>query len=204
MAAIQPSRLERLLKQLDPERSIQEVRRRVEHALAHFPLPVAQTTRWDQFRTCLIHFYCYAQSCALRLPAIREPDAELDWGFCCQLLHREYGRNGDKTAFEMARTGQEGGLRRVLRNLAWRMARQYAENEIRARVYTLWNGLSLEEKLALPDEYLARYGHLIPSELREGSAGRVRADFPAFLVEHARVLDRLRSVRFPEDVKQED
>ena len=91
----------------------------------------------------------------------------------------------------MARTGTEGGLYRVLRDMAQTMAADYAENELAARVNSYWNDLSTDEKLAAPDEYLRRFGHLLPSELTEGGAWRVRANFPTVLQEHSRLIQRL-------------
>ncbi len=75
-----------------------------------------------------------------------------------------------QTAFEMARTGVEGGLNAVLRKFAEVQAREYAENEIKGRISRYWEGLSADEKLRATDEYLAEYGRLLPSELTEHGA----------------------------------
>ena len=111
-----------------------------------------------------------------------------------QSLVRAYGSNGEKAAFEMARTGNEGGLYAVLKKMAQTMGEHYAENEVSAKVLFYWNGLTVPEKLAAADEYLGKYGHLLPSELTEGSAGRVRANLPKVLEEHPRLLRRLRGI----------
>ena len=58
-----------------------------------------------------------------------------------------------------------------------------------------WNGLSLPEKLAAPDEYLREFAHLLPEELVDGSAARVRADFPKVLEEHVRLVESTRQLR---------
>ena len=42
------------------------------------------------------------------------------------------------------------------------------------------------------DEYLKKYGHLLPSELTEGSAARVRANFPKVLAQHPKILQKTR------------
>ncbi|GAG41001.1 unnamed protein product, partial [marine sediment metagenome] len=116
---------------------------------------------------------------------------DFDWGRALSILTKAYGPNGEKAAFEMARTGTEGGLYRVLRETAQTMAAEYAENEVGARINNYWNDLSTDERLAAPDEYLRRFGHLLPSELTEGGAWRVRANFSKVLQEHSRLIQRL-------------
>jgi len=110
------------------------------------------------------------------------------------MLLKEYGLNGDKAAFEMARTGVEGGFYSVLKAVANRMMEEYIGNEITAKISSFWYALSTDEKFAVTEEYLSKYGHLLPPELTEGSAARVKADFVKVLEEHARMIKRLRNI----------
>ena len=106
----------------------------------------------------------------------------------------EYGVNGEKAAFEMVRTGTEGGLYRVLKAVAGRIIADCAENKIAARISNFWETLSIDERLAVSQEYLDKYGHLLPSELTSGSAARVRANFLQVLQEHPNTVKRLRNI----------
>ena len=54
--------------------------------------------------------------------------------------------------------------------------------------------LSPDERHAACAAYLSRYGHLLPSELTEGYAARVRARFPQLLAEHPRMLQRVNRI----------
>jgi hypothetical protein len=110
------------------------------------------------------------------------------------LLRGIYGSHGEKAAFELARTGQEGGLRAVLRASATRLLDETSRREVHARVASYWDGLSADAKSAAVREYLHKYGHLLPAELTEGSAARVFGTFPRILEEHPYVLRRLRGV----------
>jgi hypothetical protein len=110
------------------------------------------------------------------------------------MLRNIYGPGGEKVAFEKARTGNEGGLYAVLKALALTMGEHYAENEIRARIDQYWNQLTADEKLAAAGEYVGRYGHLLPSEMTEGSAGRILASFPRVLEMHPNLLQKIRRV----------
>ena len=127
----------------------------------------------------------------------RQPFAvnpKMHFGKTCRLLMKAFGSDGEKTAANMAIHGIEGGLRRVLKTLALGLAEEFSGNEIRGRVGVYWNSLSLEEKLAAPKEYLAKYGHLLPADVTECSAARVRGFFPKFLENHPETLRRLRHV----------
>ena len=105
-----------------------------------------------------------------------------------------YGRSGEKAAFEFSRTGNEGGLYGVLKAVAMRIADDLSKNEIAARVNAFWRSHSPEEVLEASREYLARYGHLLPSELTEASAARIVANFPKVLENHPKLVQRLRRV----------
>jgi hypothetical protein len=185
------SKLDQLLDSIHPRRTIDEVSGRIDEAINTFSAGSSQITEWDDFRKCLVSFMQHVQARALRSREVCETDLDFCWGLCCRLLAKKYGRNGEKAAFEMARTGNEGGLYAVLKQIARTMADEYSQNEIGARIYHFWDPLSADEKLAATDEYLKKFGHLLPSELTEGSAARIRVDFPKVLQEHPRMLQRI-------------
>jgi hypothetical protein len=91
----------------------------------------------------------------------------------------------------MARTGNEGGLYAVLKALAMRMAEQYTRNEVSAKVSFFLDSLSVDEFLAAADEYVSKYRHILPSEMTEKGAGRIKANFEKVLNEHPFVIQRL-------------
>ena len=191
-----PSDLDRLLDSIDPRRTLQEAERRAGEAINSFPEPRSQITRWEDFRGYLVQFLRHVEAHVLRLQGGHAcaMATGFDWARCSQALIQAYGPNGEKAAFEMARTGNGGGLYAVLKKMAEHLSEQFAETEIAARVSRFWDGLSAHEQLAASDEYLGRYGHLLPSELTEGSAARLRANLPAVLREHPRMVARLRRV----------
>jgi hypothetical protein len=188
------SGLDQLLESIDPQRTLDETDAQVDEAINSFPLPCAEVTQWDEFRLYLIGFMRHIEAAVLHVRAMPGTSLDFEWGRCVRFLIQEYGRHGEKAAFEMARTGNEGGLYAVLRKLARRIARQYGESEVAAKVGTWWDRLSADQKLATADEYLRKYGHLLPSELTEGSAARIRANFPKVLEEHPRLLQRMRQL----------
>jgi hypothetical protein len=188
------TKLDRLLESIDPARTLDQVSARADEALNSFKVKSGIIEDWEEFRTVLTKFYRHVENVVLRLRPSRSLDPDIDWGRCYQRLIKEYGPNGEKAAFEMVRTGTEHGLYGVLKAVARRMADGYAGNEIAARISNFWETLSTDEELAVCDEYLNKYGHLLPPELTSGSAARVRANFLKVLEEHPSIMKRLRNI----------
>jgi len=186
--------LDELIDLIAPEKTIEETFNRANEAINTFALSTARIEDWDGFRGCLVAFLRRVEACVLRLSKPIRTHSDYYWARCAQSLIEIYGLNGEKAAFEMARTGNEGGLYAVLRAVAMHVAEGYARTEISAKVASYWEDLSVAEKLEASSEYLAKYGHLLPSELTEGSAARVRANLPKVLANHPRLVQKLRRV----------
>lgn len=186
--------LDQLLASIDPEIVAEETSARADIAVNSFPMNQGLITQWEDFKDIMSRFAAHMDSQVLRLYTPREVDFDHDWGYACRMLMKLYGRNGEKTAFELARTGNEGGLYKVLKNLAQQILEEYTHNEIKAKINYFWNRLSTDEKFAAIDEYLSNYGHLLPSELTEGSTARIKDNFPKVLEEHSQLMQRLKGV----------
>lgn len=189
-----PGKLDSLLDHIDPERTLEEADRCIDSALNSFQVPAAVISRWEDFRGCLLRFHRHAEQKILGIADSLPGNEQFHWGRCLGALHKAFGRNGEKAAFEIARTGVEGGMRHVLREVAKVMSGGYSDEWVAGWVSNYWNSLSLAEKRIAPGEYLRRFGHLLPTELTEGSAARIRGDFPRFLNEYPTLVRRLREV----------
>jgi len=188
------TRLDRLLESIDPARTLDQVSARVDVAFNLFRVKSGIIEDWGEFKKVLTEFYRHVENTILRIRPSFSGDPDIDWGRCCRLLMKEYGANGEKAAFEMVRAGTEQGLYGVLKAVAKKLIDEYAGNEIAARIISFWAALSTDEKLAASQEYLDKYGHLLPHELTSGSAARIRANFPKVLEEHPRIVKRLRNI----------
>ena len=182
------TKLEQLLANIDPAKTYDQTFARANVAVNAFGMNSAQITNHDEFIDCLTQFFCNVEAAILKVNISVYSDYEFQWARCRQLLCQLYGPNGEKAAFDMARTGNEGGLYAVLKAVALRMAEEYAEHEITARVTDYWNQLSPKELLAAMDEYIDLYGHLLPSEMTEGGGARIKGNFLKVLNHHPKLL----------------
>lgn len=185
------TKLDRLLESIDPTRTYDQVSARIDQAVNSFAMQRSTIDNWDEYEQFFADFCQHVETIVLRLGHGAPDSREFYWSRCSNLLDKAFGSSGYKAAFEMVRTGKEGGLYRVLKTVANQMSEEYAQNEISARISHYWDSLTLDEKLTAPDEYLSKYGHLLPVELTEGSAARIRADFIKVLEEHPKIMRRM-------------
>jgi hypothetical protein len=186
--------LDMLLESIDPSRTYDQVSARVDEAVNDFAMHRPIIEGWDEYENYLADFYRHIETVVLRMGSGVPDSREFYWGQCANLLNKAFGPSGFKAAFEMVRTGKEGGLYHVLKTVSDLIAEKYAQNEIFARISHYWESLTLDEKLAAPDEYLSKYGYLLPSELTEGSAARLRANFLKVLEEHPKMIRQMRRI----------
>ena len=188
-----PTKLEQLLAKIDPKVTLDKTSVLADNAMNTFSFGSGQIADRKEFENCLTDFFCHVDSNVLVLSkSFNSEHRNFQLGRCGVLLSHIYGHNGENMAFDMARTGKSGGLYAVLKAIALRMAEEYAENKIGALIDDYWKKLTLDEQFATPDEYLEKYGHLLPSELIEGSAVRIRANFPKVLEKHPQILQNFR------------
>lgn len=186
------TKLDNLLESIDPVRTLDQVSARVDEAINSFQLESGSIRQWDEFKSVLARFFRHTENIVLRIHAPDQLDTDINWGRCSRLLMKEYGISGEKAAFEMVRTGLEGGLYAVLKGVAKKIIGQYSGNEISGKISHYWENLTVDQQIAASAEYLQKYGHLLPSELTEGTAARIRTNFIKVLEEHPHLIKRMR------------
>lgn len=174
------------------EKTLHEVESRINQGHNSVVLPGVIIKDYTRFQYCLACFHCRLQCAALKCS--RDVDPYHDFWLGSELLKGDFGENSDKAAFEIARTGNEEGLRKVLRSLAQSMTKKYADQQIGTLVSYYWSCRTPQELLGDTDEYLRKYGHLLPWELTEGSAARIRGNFPKVLKQHPYMMRRMRQI----------
>ena len=187
--------LDELLDSIRPEKTIVETFNRANEAINTFHADSALIEDREEFKDCMAEFARHIDRHILRIQNPLDESCDYYWSQFVEPVFRGiYGPSGVKTAFEMARTGNDGGLYGLLGSVAMHMAEGYAKREIQARVNAYWGRLTIDQQLEASSEYLAKYGHLLPSEMTEASAARIRADFGKVLQKHPWLLKKLSEV----------
>ncbi|MBT5609952.1 MAG: hypothetical protein HOJ57_28695 [Lentisphaerae bacterium] len=183
--------LTKLLGKMDA--IIDGVSSRADHGFNTFPFGASMITDWNTYVAELARFFCHVE-CAILDSGGREVNLKFDFWRCCKLLQKDFGRNSDKAVFELVRTGYEGGMLKVLKSAARRMAEDYADKQILVLVSLYWERRSPNELFSDATEYIKQYGALLPEEFTEGAAARIRTNFFEVLKQHPHLMQRMRQI----------
>jgi hypothetical protein len=201
--------LDKLLGSISPEKLIVATFNRANEAINTFHPRSALIENWDEFRHCMAEFLRHIDHYSLQLRKPVDISSDYYWSLCVRALLKVYGSNGEKAAFEMVRTGNDGGLNAVIRSVAMHVSEGYAKMEIQARVDAYLRKFTVDQQLAASSEYLAKHGHLLPSEMTENSAARIHANFGKVLKKHPWLILKIHEVgrsqtsrnHFSEDIR---
>lgn len=186
--------LDKLLNSISPEETIVKTFNSANEAINTFNPKSTLIEYWDKFRDCMTEFLQHVDKHSFKLHRPIDVSSDYYWSQCARVLLKVYGLNGEKAAFEMVRTGNDGGLNAVLRSVAMHVGEGYAKMEIQARVDAYLKDLTVGQQLAASSEYLDKHGHLLPSELTEKSATRIRAEFRKVLEKHPWLILKIHEV----------
>jgi len=186
------TKLEKLLEEIDPSRTIDKAEMRINDALAHYRLENNTVDSWEEHKIYLAEMVTVARNAVLNIPGNIGSDLEINYSQAFHYLEREFGTI--QAVYDIMRTGAEGGIYKILRTLARLIAEDYSQNEIEARVAAYWSRLSIGEKFAAADEYIALYRDILPQRIK-GEALRLRISFCQVLDDHPRMLKRIRDLK---------
>jgi len=186
------TKLQKLLVSIEPERISQQTLNRTFKAINSFLDPV-EISSWESFKYYMLIFLEYLdENAQLFEPVyifVGNP-----WDRCDRLFTHIYGNNGQEVAFDIARTGKDGGLDAVTKAVALHLVDEYTKNEITARIDCYWQSLSLEQRVRASSEYISKYGHLFRTDFKGENTVHILANFPKVLEKHSRMFKESEAV----------
>ncbi len=185
------TKLEVLHDENDPSRTIDKGEKSIRNALSSYHREQDTVGSWEEHKACLAEMMQTGRNAVLNLADDFSNDLEQNYHEAIHYLEREYSTI--QAVYDIMKTGAEGGIYKILRTLARLMAEDYSQNEIKARVAAYWSRLSVDEKLAAPDEYVEKYQDILPQKTKEETV-RLKIAFSKVLEEHPRMLKRLREL----------
>lgn len=182
--------LDRCLDAIHPDRTRDAIQRRVDEALNGFTVATNIVNDAIEYRELLSRFVERLDRLLGLLPKDGQSPEWMLWGRAVQLLRSTYGPRGDLAAYEMQRSGVEGGLLGVLRKVAAAAVEERVKADVSAWVTSFCGRLSADEYLQVGAEYIRKHGHLLPAEMREGHALRPRLNLiELFKAHHALLVE---------------
>ena len=169
-----------------------EVGHRVDEAFNSGPAVPAVVTEWHDYVNRVASFYWHLERTILGVSDLEIGDIDWHAGKAWHLLRGELGEHALQAGFERARTGSGGGMLSILRLVARLMGERCGRAQVGGAVGLYWRDQSADELLQDSKEYVRVYGHLLPGEMTERGAVRVRANFYKVLEQHPFMMRRMR------------
>jgi len=187
------TKLDVLLQKIDPDGlDMHKMASRVDRALDGFHVKWAQVQNRDDFRECIAAFVFRVKVSPVASLWLAGTAQIHWWESGSGLLAEAYGPNGADRAYYLAAGGDNGGIHGVLRKLGTAILRHDTEAHVGRCIRDYWEQLSVVERLNAPEEYLAKWGGILPLSLRGRHGPPIGARFPEILTKHP---DWLRSMR---------
>jgi hypothetical protein len=187
-----PNNLAAFLQSIEPPNTYDKIARSIDQLVNTFRYSKSAIDDRDEFEQCLAGFYCHLENGHFKKN--RAVNRVFDYDRCSRMILEEYGSNGEKVAFEMARTGVDGGIYSIYKLIARKLIDQFAQNQIRALVSEYLNGMDAERWMKISNQYQEKYGHLLPPDFKEGSVAFLCANLNSVLEEHPRTVQRMRTI----------
>lgn len=185
------TRLEELLESIDPVRTIDQVSAAVDDAFNSFRHnhPIRS---FDDYRKYMSAFVQYIEQIAVNFKSNDPYDQEFFWTRYSNLVTKGHGQDAWKMNYEKIITGKDGGLYKLLKDVAAMILDDRSGREISARVWGFWESLTNKEKLETVDEFLQKFGRLLPSEYTGGGGAYLKMNFPRILEKYPQLLMEIR------------
>ena len=185
------TRLEELLESIDPARTIDQVSAAVDDAFNSFRNnnPIRSFDDYEEFMS---RFVQHVESVVLKFGSNVPYNKDFWWARYSNLVSNRHGRDAWKMNYEKIITGKDGGLYKLLKDVAAMILDDRSGREISARVWGFWESLTNGEKLETVDEFLQKFGRLLPSEYTGGGGAYLKANFPRVLEKYPQLLMEIR------------
>lgn len=189
-----PDLLSRVLAEIDPRRTFDEVARCMDRVMETRPRLPSVVRDWQEFCMIIVDVYMHLEGATFKPPRLLRSGVFLqDMGRCSDAMDKIFGRDGMRVAFGMASRGVGGGLRAVLNTMAKGMAEMEAERRIADTVERIWFSLPFQGKVLVIRQYLQQFGHLLAPDVIERIASDIHG-FPKVLCHHPRIIQRRREM----------
>ena len=185
------TRLEKLIESIDPSRTIDRVSAAVDDAFNSFRNRNPIRT-FDDYREYMSKYVQHVEQIVLKIKSNDPYDKEFFWTRYSNLVNSGNDREAWKWNYEKITTGQDGGIYKILKDVAAKILEDRSKREISARIWNLWNSLTDDEKLDTVDEFVDLLGHLLPTKYTGGNAAYLKMNFPRVLESYPQLLMELR------------
>ncbi|MGA2497749.1 MAG: hypothetical protein ABSH20_08410 [Tepidisphaeraceae bacterium] len=189
-----PHILDQFLESISPQRTILDIGMKIDRALNTFPVPAQWTGNHDSFQEMVIQFLCHVDQHLAGASSRRPPMPPYDLGHCVDVFESIYGSMGIHRAYDLARTGHEGGVYRVLRDFAAALVMRAHRHTIAKPISDFLWDMTEEGRMEMARHYIARFGSYLPPEWLEHGGVPVARNLKQILQQHPELMVKIMSL----------
>lgn len=185
------TRLEELIENIDPSRTIDRVSAAIDDAFNAFRCddPI---NSFDDYQNYMATFVFHIEAGVLRFGANVPYNKDFWLARYSNLVAKGHGHDAWKINYEKVLTGKNGGIYQLLKDVAAMILEDRGGRENSARIWRFWNTLTDDEKLEIVDEFLTKFGYLLPSEYTAGGGAYLKMNFPRILEKYPQLVMEIR------------
>jgi hypothetical protein len=183
-----PTKLDKLLQDIDPSKTIDEGEKRMAKGVASYHRDKNTVDTWEECEECIADMAYHLSNAYFNQP--KSYKSRPDFGLASNLLREEYGSH--RTINRIMMSGAEGGIYTILKTLARLIVNFYTRKNINCMVLDYFNNSTPDEHFAAAKEYYKLYKHLLPEG--EDSFETIYAYFHNILREHPFWIKKMRNL----------
>jgi hypothetical protein len=185
------TRLEELIESIDPSRTIDRTSALVDDAFNSFRYENPIRSFYD-YEDYMAKFVFHIEAGVLRFGSNVPYERDLWLARYSNLVNKGHGPDAWKWNYEKILTGQNGGLYQLLKDVAAMILQDRSGREISGRVGRFWESLTYDEKLESANEFLQKFGHMLPSKYTGGGGIHLVMNLPHVLEKYPQLLMEIR------------
>ena len=182
-----PTKLEKLLQDIDPSKTIDEIERNLDRGVMSYHRSKNMVYSYEECEECIADMAQHLFNIHFNQPKNYKNKGVFAEAF--NLLIKEYG--SFQTIYQIMTSGAEGGIYTILKTLARLMTEEYSHRRISSLVSDYLKTLSSNEIILAAEEYIKLNKHIIP--IGEKQRARITFYFDQTLLEYPFMIKKLRS-----------
>jgi len=187
------TRLDDLLETIHPSRTYDFYRRKIDDAVRTFPFESFSVDKAASCEHFITNFFACVNGSIM--DGSFSESAYMAMAMFRIVFQPRYGEYPELPIYERLIHGHEGGMNGFVQEAVDALVEHFAFIPIANRVDEFIESLSDDELSVTAEEYLSKYGQLLPAEITSQGAYRFTPFLTKFLKEHPKLLLKLRSVR---------
>ena len=185
------TRLEDLMENIDPSRTIDRVSAAVDNAFNSFRSN-NHIKSFEDYQEYMSRFVEHIESVVLNLGSNVPYNSDFWLARYEDLVKAGHGPDAWKWNYEKILTGKDGGAYKLLKDVAAMILKDRSGREISARIWRFWESLADGEKKETVDEFLQKFGRILPSEYTIGGGAYLKMNFPRILDNYFQLVVEIR------------